>query len=89
MSDNLCRNNLHELRGPADYHGKECDKCYWARQRAYDDRRKLAMAILQAAESRGISGDRALEIFKTTSADSLARLAIPVVTPRERKDVQC
>jgi hypothetical protein len=48
----LCKKSLHELRGPADYVGSDCRKCFYDRQARYDARRRTAMAYLRELESR-------------------------------------
>lgn len=50
----LCKNHLHELRGPTDVIGTECRPCYDNRQHRRDDRRKLAMSLLRQMETAGI-----------------------------------
>lgn len=50
----LCKNELHELRTPADFIGTECRKCHDGRQTKYKTRRGQAMALFRALEARGI-----------------------------------
>lgn len=60
----LCKNGEHELRIPADRYGTECRQCYKRRQRSHRDRQKLAMALLHAAEDRGLSGSEAVALLQ-------------------------
>ena len=52
----LCKNHIHDLRGPSDRVGTECRNCHQARQVTYRNRQKLAMALLRQMEAAGIKG---------------------------------
>ncbi len=61
----LCKNGEHELRTPADRHGDtECRQCWKRRQHSYRSRQKLGMALLRAAETRGLSGGEAIALLQ-------------------------
>ncbi len=48
----LCKNDLHPLRGPADYVSGECKQCWQQRQDRYRARRDSAMSVLKDIEKR-------------------------------------
>ena len=48
----LCKNDLHPLRGPADFVSGECKQCWQQRQDRYRARRDSAMSVLKDIEKR-------------------------------------
>ncbi|MGX7836043.1 hypothetical protein ACWKSR_12905, partial [Campylobacter fetus subsp. venerealis] len=50
----LCKNQLHDLRSPADRIGTECRHCHDKRQTTYRERQRLALALLRQMESAGL-----------------------------------
>lgn len=55
----------HPQRGPADtLPSGHCRHCARINEKRYDKRRKLAMAMLHAAEARGLSGGEALALLQ-------------------------